>query len=164
MTLHFVVYGVAQPKGSAKAFMPKGARFPTVTNDNPKGRGWQQLVADGASRAIAECGWRILDDAVRLSVAFYLPRPKKYQRRSVEPRHLTKPDLDKLTRGVGDALTGVAWRDDSQVVELITLKRYAAVDAPPSVEVWVDALTAPILVLPMSAARSLFDLPALQEV
>jgi len=159
MTLHFTVYGVAQPKGSAKAFMPKGARFPVVTNDNTQGRGWQQLVADGASRAIAECGWRLLDDAVRLSVAFSLPRPKKYQRRGVEPRHVTKPDLDKLTRAVGDALTGVAWRDDSQVVELMTTKRYAAIDAPPSVEVWVDAAATPVHSLPLTG-----PLFALQEV
>jgi Holliday junction resolvase RusA-like endonuclease len=150
MTLHFVVYGVAQPKGSARAFMPKGARFPVVTSDNPNGRSWQQLVADGASRAIGESGWRILDDAVRLSVVFYLPRPKKYRRRGVEPAHCTQPDLDKLVRAVGDALNAVAWVDDRQITDIVTAKRYAAVDAPPSVEVWVEPATAPARALPVS--------------
>jgi crossover junction endodeoxyribonuclease RusA len=37
----------------------------------------------------------------------------------VQPRHAgDAPDLDKLCRAVLDALTGVAWLDDKQVVAL----------------------------------------------
>lgn len=35
------------------------------------------------------------------------------------------PDLDKLVRAICDALTGTAYADDSQVVELMARKRYA---------------------------------------
>lgn len=35
------------------------------------------------------------------------------------------PDLDKLVRAICDALTGTAYADDSQVVEILARKRYA---------------------------------------
>jgi Holliday junction resolvase RusA-like endonuclease len=35
------------------------------------------------------------------------------------------PDLDKLIRAILDALTGVVWRDDGQVVDIVASKVYA---------------------------------------
>lgn len=37
----------------------------------------------------------------------------------------TKPDLDKLERATLDALTGLAWDDDSRVVRVVKEKRFA---------------------------------------
>lgn len=37
----------------------------------------------------------------------------------------TKPDLSKCVRAIEDALTGIVWKDDSQVVYLQTGKMYA---------------------------------------
>ena len=140
--IEFTVFGVAQPKGSAKAFLPKGWTRPIVTSDNPKNRGWQQLVAEGASRALAQQpSAALLEGAVRLVVVFYLPRPKKYQTRRYDGQavaHLTKPDLDKLVRSVKDALTRVVWHDDSQVIELIARKFYATGDDAPHAEIRVE--------------------------
>jgi Holliday junction resolvase RusA-like endonuclease len=134
VTLTFRVYGVAQPKGSTKAFtyrlhqkdgQPVRDRYgdavyrAAVTSDNPKNRDWQQLVAEAASRTITP-------GAVSLTIWCYLPRPKKYMRAkyAIGPAHVTKPDSDKLARSVKDALTGVVWRDDAQVTDLIIHKRY----------------------------------------
>lgn len=129
--LSFVVHGVAQPKGSAKAFIPKGWNRPIVTSDNPKNKGWQQLVAEAASRALPSAGV-MFDGAVRLRVVFYLPRPQSLPKRVTE--HLKKPDLDKLCRSCKDALSKVVWRDDAQVVELLAAKRYAGpMDSPRAV-------------------------------
>jgi crossover junction endodeoxyribonuclease RusA len=51
----------------------------------------------------------------------------------------SRPDIDKLARAVLDALTGVAFRDDSQVAKLDLLKLW--VDAiPPGVQVIVWAI------------------------
>jgi Holliday junction resolvase RusA-like endonuclease len=36
------------------------------------------------------------------------------------------PDLDKLTRAVLDALTGIVWTDDAQVVAVAATKRRSA--------------------------------------
>ena len=97
--LHFVVYGVAVPKGSMKANLPKGARYPHVIGDNPKTKSWQQLIAEGASVELNRHPWCApLEAAMRVSIAFYLPRPKRLMRPTVPPPHLTKPDLDKLVR------------------------------------------------------------------
>jgi Holliday junction resolvase RusA-like endonuclease len=41
----------------------------------------------------------------------------------------SRPDLDKLIRAVGDALTGVLWTDDAQIVTWSTGKGY--VDSDP---------------------------------
>ena len=38
----------------------------------------------------------------------------------------TKPDCDNLAKTVLDALNGVLWLDDAQVVDLSVSKRYAA--------------------------------------
>ena len=42
----------------------------------------------------------------------------------------TKPDVDKLARAALDALTGVLWADDSQVVSLHAQKEYAGEAQP----------------------------------
>ena len=43
---------------------------------------------------------------------------------SAPPHPTTKPDATKLVRAVEDALTGVIWRDDSQVVRQWASKVY----------------------------------------
>jgi Holliday junction resolvase RusA-like endonuclease len=60
-------------------------------------------------------------DPVGVSFDFRFPRPRShYGKRGLlpsAPRHMvTKPDLDKLIRAALDALTGIIWRDDAQVV------------------------------------------------
>lgn len=147
----FTVFGVAGPAGSHKAFMPKGAKYPIITDSNRNLRSWQQLVADAAGRAIAESpDFAIMGGAVRLSLQFFLPRPKSLKRRA-EP-HLKKPDCSKLVRATEDALSGLCFRDDAQVVELFATKAYTGVTAAPHVRVRVEATSgiglAPVVVPP----------------
>ena len=125
----FTVWGVAQPKGSAKAFVPKGWTRAVVTSDNPKNKGWQQLVAEAAGRARDAAGAALLDGPVRLRVEFHLPRPKSLSKRVLH--HTKKPDLDKLVRSVKDGLSRVIWHDDAQVVDVEAHKGYAAVGEAP---------------------------------
>lgn len=141
MRLEFTVIGVAIPKGNHRALMLKGMKFPIITESNRSVASWQQLVAEGASHAIqdlpaSERG--LLTGGVRLTAAFYLPRPKKYHKPGVHVAHLKAPDLDKLIRGLGDALSKVVWQDDSQIIELVAVKRYAAIDESPHVDVLVE--------------------------
>jgi crossover junction endodeoxyribonuclease RusA len=123
--LELTVYGVARPKGSTRAFRPKGSDRIIVTNDNPRTKPWQTLIADTAQEAIRkQLDGRMFDGAVGLEVTFWLPRPKSLPRRVVA--HTRKPDLDKLVRAVKDALTGAGvWRDDAQVVSVRAAKGYA---------------------------------------
>lgn len=142
MALVFCVYGVAQPKGNMRAFKGKGMKFPIVTDSNRSAKSWSQLIAQAASVALQQqpVGDRaVIDGAVRLSVAFYLPRPKKYQKRGVPVACLTAPDWDKLARAVGDALTGVAYYDDKQITEAVIGKFYADIDDAPHADIRVEA-------------------------
>ena len=136
-SLQFTAFGIAQPKGSARAFVPKGWKRPIVTSDNPKNKGWQQLVAESASVAIStkRRSFRLIEIQAELEVTFFLPRPKSLKDRMVP--HTTKPDLSKLVRSVEDALTGVVWRDDALVVLIIASKGYAASGDIPRAEIMV---------------------------
>lgn len=140
MTLHFTAIGVPQQAGSKRAFLPKGRKYPIVTDSNRNLRSWQQLVAEAAQSAILEvpADDRALmtDGGVRLTLAFYLPRPKSLGANVTA--HTKAPDLDKFVRAVQDALTAVVYRDDAQVVDLVAMKRYAAKDAIPRAEIWIE--------------------------
>ena len=137
--LRFIAYGVPQPKGSARAFVPKGWTRPIITSTNAKNKGWQQLVAEAASAAIAaDDGFKVIESAAALSVTFHLPRPKSIRDRITD--HIKKPDLDKLIRSVKDALTQVAWQDDSLVIEIQARKRYAEPGDTPRADICISEI------------------------
>lgn len=127
------VYGIPQPKGSMRAFMPKGSRYPVLTSSNKRVKQWEQAIRFAAQ----EHAGKLLTGAVAVEIRFALPRPKSLAKKVTE--HTKRPDLDKLVR-VMDALTGVIWRDDSQVVELVASKSYAEPDEPPYVDISVRAV------------------------
>lgn len=141
MLLTFTVYGVALPKGNHRAITPRGMEFPVITESNRNVKSWQQLVSEGASHALQqlpESDRVLLANGVRLTIAFYMPRPKKHRKRGVFVPHCVKPDIDKLTRGVLDALTHVAYHDDKQVTEIVVGKYYADVDGAAHANVRVE--------------------------
>ena len=82
---------------------------------------------------------------VRVGLEFQFPRPKNHYRggkpspdrlRKDAPHLVAKrPDLDKLCRAVLDALTGVVWVDDAQVVRLQAIKYF---DDPHGVLIVLD--------------------------
>jgi Holliday junction resolvase RusA-like endonuclease len=60
--------------------------------------------------------------------------------RDAAARPAKKPDADKLARQLLDAITGVIYADDGQVVSLLCEKHYAEGDQPPRTEVEVSVL------------------------
>ncbi len=75
-------------------------------------------------------GGALLDCPVALRVTFVQPRPKGHFRTNGElnavglrtPYPAKKPDATKLVRSLEDAVKGIVWRDDSQVVSLAVEK------------------------------------------
>lgn len=125
----FQVFGIAQPKGSTKAFFRPGMKYPVVTNDNTKTKPWADMVRLTAQQYAPKGGpW---PGAVELGLCFSLVRPKSLPKRVIH--HLKKPDLDKLIRTIKDSLKGVIYSDDSQVVDVRASKVYATPDFPPCV-------------------------------
>lgn len=62
---------------------------------------------------------------VEVELLFIMPRPLATPKRRPTPPAVKRPDVDKLARAVFDALTGYAWRDDSQVIDVHARKRIA---------------------------------------
>lgn len=92
---------------------------------------WREIVRQAAVEAMA--GRPPIEGPVYLVQVFALPRPKSHYgtgrnsgqvKRGAPHRPPVRPDLDKLARAVGDALTGVCYRDDAQVVNLCAAKYY----------------------------------------
>lgn len=70
-----------------------------------------------------EAGGMKYVDAVEITLVFSFIRPKSVSVKK-RPNMTVKPDLDKLTRAVLDALTHHAYDDDSQVVCIYANKVY----------------------------------------
>lgn len=128
-TLRIFVPGVPVPKGSKKAFAV-GRRAFTVEQNEKKQKPWASLITLSAQQQKPE----LLTDAVAVLLVFYMPRPKHHFRTGKHADEL-KPgapqwhtsggkDVDKLTRCVLDALTSVAYVDDTQVCQLEARKMY----------------------------------------
>lgn len=68
---------------------------------------------------------------LKVSIVFGLPVPKattKSRRLAMLTGRLKpvkRPDIDNYAKAVLDALNGVAWADDAQIVELALYKKYA---------------------------------------
>ena len=125
--IQFFCPGLPRAKGSMRGFVVKGRAL--ITNSSPATRSWEQDVAFFARQACAGA----TQGPVSLSLCFYLPRPKKPK----HEQHIVKPDVDKLARAVMDALTGIAYRDDSQVHDLAVSKLYEHDANTPGVRVRV---------------------------
>lgn len=126
MRVEFRVDGVPAPQGSKTAYR-RGARVILVESSD-RLPAWRDTVTLAARRVKRPDAW--LDTATPLEAVyrFRLPRPKTVKR----ALPTVKPDLDKLTRAIGDALTDARlYGDDAQVVRLTVEKTYGT----PGVEI-----------------------------
>jgi crossover junction endodeoxyribonuclease RusA len=132
----FTVYGTPIPQGSTRAFLPKGWKRPIVTADNKKTKPWRQEIA-GVAVAAGVAPW-ISGTPVRVAIDFFFNRPPSLKKAIVDK--VSKPDVDKLARSVLDALTGVAYDDDSQVIDLHVTKNFGS---PARAEISVEEALPP---------------------
>lgn len=61
-----------------------------------------------------------MEGPLKVSLRFYFKRPKKCLKCYKD----TRPDIDNLVKLVCDALNGLAWKDDGQIVILEAYKLY----------------------------------------
>jgi len=113
----FVVLGLPATKGSTVSWM--GAHGVVTKSDCRGLAAWTQAV--GWAAKFAHTHLAPEGTAVGVWVTFQFVKPKSAPTR-VHP--VVKPDIDKLARALLDALTGVAYLDDGQVVELHAGKAY----------------------------------------
>jgi crossover junction endodeoxyribonuclease RusA len=128
MNYSFTVWGIAAPQGS-KRHVGKGVMLESSDRVRP----WRQDVRFAALEERPP-NWDMATP-MRLDLVFWFPRPAShYGTRNgisylkanapIEPVSARIGDIDKLQRAVFDALTGVAYLDDRQVVEGKARKAY----------------------------------------
>lgn len=141
----FVIYGPQKPQGSkvsqviyrnGKPAMRPDGRVLTVTRDSCKGlASWRNQVAAEAMQAMKGCEMFPAGVPVRLEIVFVRMHPMSHYgsgknanflKASAPDYPTSKPDLTKLTRAVEDALKGIVWHDDSQVVEQHITKEWGS--------------------------------------
>lgn len=120
---------VAKGRARSRVVQAKGRTF--VSHYTPPAtRAWEAAVAKMGRAAMA--GREPIAGPVELLSVFLLPVPDSWpewkRRLALEGRVVptVKPDWDNLGKAVADALNGIAWADDAQVVDCFTRKRYAA--------------------------------------
>jgi crossover junction endodeoxyribonuclease RusA len=140
-SITFVVCGLPAPQGS-KRHIGKGVMVESSKNVKP----WRQDVKY-AALAAKPTGWDTTP-AMALSVVFKFQRPAshlgKNGLRPSAPQHCTSArngDIEKLARSTNDALTGVLFDDDRQVVTLNATKRYCVEGEQPGAIITLTALT-----------------------
>lgn len=123
--IRFTAIGKPQPAGSKRGFpirRKNGSIGVAMSDDNPKAKGWQSIVADAAREAYQG---ELLRGPLVVRMHFYLVRPKGHfgtgrnagtVKESAPPYPAKKPDVLKLARGTEDALSGVVFADDAQIV------------------------------------------------
>ncbi len=146
--IKFTILGKQRPQGSKishalykKSGEPvmKNGRVITITRESCKHlAGWRNQVAGAALAAVCATHPHgesppLIQGGVKLTVVFIMARPKSHFRtgryagvlkESAPVCHAQRPDRDKLARAVGDALKGIAYRDDGQICCGDIIKRW----------------------------------------
>ncbi len=131
-TITFTIPGEPVAKGRARSFVRNGH----IAHYTPgKTARYENLVRLVAQQAIGEKA--PIECAVALVVRAFFSIPTswslKKQRAAVigEVMPTKRPDLDNIIKAIKDGANGVAWKDDSQVIDVRASKRYGT----PRVEV-----------------------------
>ena len=143
--------------------VPQGSKIPGVSSKTGKmfvreqgGKNLKTWREDVKQAALAARGAGLSDGVesaphiatfagpIRLHVDFYMPRPASVSPRK-RPYPTVAPDLDKLVRGVGDALKAAGvYADDAQICLIHAAKRYAN-DSPAGVAgAWIVISEVPL--------------------
>jgi Holliday junction resolvase RusA-like endonuclease len=150
------VYGTPRPAGSKKAFPIKSKGQFTgrtvVTDANKNSKPWKDSIARDAAKAMDNRP--LFNGPLIVEFTFFVARPKGHFGKrglspSAPPFPAVKPDVLKLARAVEDALSGIVYRDDAQIVAETLLKEYGE---PERVEITVRSAMPPV-VAPRNAAQ-----------
>ena len=141
-----MVVGEPVTQGSKRSYVPRhpstgqpyyknGRIVSAVVEDNKEAlASWRSLVADAARKHVGGCPHFERGSPLHLAIAFLKPRLKGHfgtgrnagRLKSSAPDYpTTKPDLLKLARAVEDAMTGIVYVDDSQIVRESLEKLYS---------------------------------------
>jgi Holliday junction resolvase RusA-like endonuclease len=120
----------ADPVGKQRARYAKRGNFvQTYTPD--KTRNYEALVKEAATEAMGSN--EILETPVNLYLYIRAPIPKSLPKKRIEAclngseKPIKKPDASNVLKSIEDAMNGVVYKDDSQIVNIHVAKVYSSV-------------------------------------
>ena len=125
--ISFFVEGRPSPGGSKRYVgHSKAGRAILIDMGGKHTKDWRAAVAQAARIAHRKAP---LEGPLKLTVTLWMKRPKAHFDRmgvkeSAPTWHTSAPDATKLLRSTEDAMKGIVWVDDSQVVAQYVEKRY----------------------------------------
>lgn len=100
---------------------------------------YESLVALAAQEAMQ--GAQLIEGPVRITINIYCDIAQSWSQKKKNAaldgfiRPTGKPDWDNVAKAISDALNGIVYRDDKQIVWALVTKQYAAA---PRVEVMIS--------------------------
>ena len=125
MIFTFTIPGKAVPQGrgrAARIHTKTGREFVKVM-DESKSRNWKAYIKYLAAHEMQRSNFEGFSSIspLRMRVMVVMVRPKK-------PKNphwpIVKPDVSNIIKGIEDALNGLVYPDDSQLVEIAIRKQY----------------------------------------
>ena len=134
-TVFMTIDGKPEPKGRPRFRRVKNF---VQTYTPAKTKNYEDKVRDVAKQAMGE--HEPLETPVGIQMSIKLPVPKSYSKKRTSDclnkyeMPTKKPDWDNVAKAITDALNGIAYVDDSQIVSATVHKMYSM---EPCVEVYL---------------------------
>lgn len=142
------VVGIPAPGGSKKfvGMSKQSGRAILVDAGGKRNKTWRAACAAAAQAVMNANGLKPLTGALRCECVFRMPRaqwhrnPKGFLVDRAPAWPITRPDVLKIMRSTEDALTGIVWLDDAQIVQEWIDKKFAGVGEAPGVCINITCL------------------------
>lgn len=130
-SITFVVLGDPVPKGRPR-ITTRGSFAHAYTP--VKTKLYEKKICEQVKQTMLKIGMEIIEaKPIKVDLTINLPIPKSFSKKkqiaavnkTILP--ITKPDIDNIQKSVLDALNKVLWKDDSQIVEINTMKFYSKI-------------------------------------
>mgnify|MGYP003353495899 CR=1 FL=1 len=122
----FKIYGEPVAKGRPR-YARRGNFVQTYTPK--KTTDYESVIRENAKKAMGSS--EPLETPLNVLLMFGMPIPSSTPKKLLEAhldgsiKHTKKPDLDNLAKAVLDAMNGVVYLDDNQIVRLTIEKKYS---------------------------------------
>lgn len=138
--LTFTIPGEPCAQGRPR-FSTKNGCFRAI--DPAKSRNYKAYIKYIATDEAQKQGWMYTELPISLTIKAYLPiaasKSKKFKAAALagEERPTKKPDIDNIFKTVTDAMSGILYKDDKQIVSTNLSKWYSD---EPRLEVHIEVL------------------------
>ena len=123
-----------EPKGKGRPRFSRVGKF-TKTYTDAKTKMYEEKIANAARIAMDRCQGKWpqepLETPLSITLIFHIGVPKSYSKKRTtdcltgKEWPTKKPDVDNIAKAFLDAMNGIAYKDDVQVIRLHAYKKYS---------------------------------------